>query len=212
MALVTFLLLVGPAQSQQTTTGTSESSTSPAPQRSVDSSQLPPSREGHPPETNPGRNPHGSNDGAAIGAAAGAAAAGVFIGELIAHHNASPEKLGKDGPQVPKEFDMGGFEIKGLVHPNWPIVLDFMLYSPGIVRIDVIAADKNHYAATISNTPNRRAYAIIHLPADFGKKLQTGVYQVRALPPRVRRHRRPLCAPMVSGPETGQWVRWPSIS
>ena len=144
-------------------------------------SQQPPFKGGHQAETNPGRTPHGSDNGPAIGAAIGAAATGVIVGELIAHHNASPEKLSHDGPQVPKEFDMNGFVIKGLVHPNWPVVLDFMLDSTGSVQLDIIA-NKRQYRATMTNTPNHRAYAIIRLPANFGSKLQTAIYQVRSIP------------------------------
>jgi hypothetical protein len=105
----------------------------------------------------------------------------VIIDEIIKHHNASPDKLAKDGPQVPKEFDMGGFVIKGLVGPNWPVVLDFILDSPGAVQLDIIAGDKRQYTATMTNTPRRRAYAIIRLPADFGSHLQPAAYQVRSI-------------------------------
>ena len=143
--------------------------------------QKPPTKTGHPAETNPGRIPHGSNDGPAIGAAIGAVATGAIIGELIAHHNTSPEKLGHDGPQVPKEFDMSGFVIKGLVHPNWPVVLDFMLDSPGSAQVDIIT-EKRHYRARMTNAPNHRGYAIIRLPANFGTRLQTAIYQIRSIP------------------------------
>lgn len=144
-------------------------------------SQQPPMKGGHAPETNTGRTPHGSSDGPAIGAAIGAAAAGAIIGEAIAHHNASPEKLGHDGPQVPKEFDMSGFVIKGLVRPSWPVVLDFMLDSPGSVEVDIIVG-KQEYRATMTNTPYRRGYVILRLPTNFGTKLQTGIYQIRSIP------------------------------
>src|SRR6202030_1385527 len=70
----------------------------------------------------------------------------------------SPEQWAKNGPTVPQQFDMSGFAVKGLVRPSWPIVLDFMLDSPGAVQFDIIAADKSHYRAVMSNTPNRRAY------------------------------------------------------
>ena len=78
---------------------------------------------------------------------------------------------------------MGAFVVKGLVYPNWPVVLDFVLYAPGDVQLDIIAADKRHYRVTMTNSPNRRGYAIIRLPADFGTKLQTAVYQVQSIPP-----------------------------
>jgi hypothetical protein len=136
----------------------------------------------HPQETNPGRTPHASNEGATIGAAVGAAAAAVTIGELIAHHNASPQKLGHDGPQVQKEFDMNGFVIKGLVHPNWPVVLDFMIDSPGSVQVEITAKDKHRYEATLNNAPNHRGYVIFRLPANFGTKLQTAIYRITAVP------------------------------
>lgn len=137
----------------------------------------------HPAETNPGQTPHSSSAGPAIASSLGAVAAGVVIGELIAHHNNSPGHIGHDGPQVPKELDMSGFVIKGLARSNWPVVVDFLLDSPGIVQIDVISANKKHLQATMTNTPHRRAYAIIHLPPDFGSQLQTAFYQVRSTPP-----------------------------
>jgi hypothetical protein len=134
---------------------------------------------GHPADTNRGRIPHGSNDGAVIGAAIGAAATGLIIAKLI--HNTSPGKLGHDGPQVPKEFNMNAFVITGLVHPSWPVVLDFMIESPGSARIEIIAG-KRRFRATITNKANRRGYAIVRLPSDFGTKLQTATYQIRSLP------------------------------
>jgi len=142
-----------------------------------------PSREGHPAETNPGQTPHGSGNGATIAAGTlGAVGAGVLIGELIAHHKASPEHFDHDGPQVPKEFDMNGFAIKGLARGNWPVVLDFLVDSPGTVQVDITTADKHGYRAIMTNPPNHRAYAIFHLPPEFGSKLQTAVYQVRSMP------------------------------
>jgi hypothetical protein len=151
----------------------------------VPASRVPPTRgPQHPPETNPGPTPHGSNNGAAIaGAAAGAAVAGGIIAEIIAHHNASPEKFGHDGPEVPKDFDMNAFAVKGLVGPNWPVVIDFMVDSPGRVQLDIVAADnKHHYRATMTNPANHRAYAIIRLPADFGAKTQIAAYQITSIP------------------------------
>jgi hypothetical protein len=141
--------------------------------------QLPP----HPAETNPGQTPHGSsNAGAIAGAAAGAAVGTAIIVEIIKHHNASPEKLGHDGPEVPKDIDMNGFALKGLAGPNWPVVLDFKVDSPGSVQLDIITADnKHHYQATMTNAPNRRAYGIIHLPPDFGNKIQVAAYQIRSI-------------------------------
>ena len=152
-----------------------------SPSTHAPTSQRSPTRGGHPAETNPGLTPHGSGNGPAIFAAIGAAAAVPIIGGIVAHHNASPEKLSHDGPQVPKEFNMNDFGIKGLVYPNWPVVLDFMIDSPGSVQVDIVAG-KLRYRATIHNDPNRRGYAIVRLPANFGTKLQSAVYQVRSIP------------------------------
>ncbi len=147
------------------------------PPYNIPASEQSPTKGGHPAETNPGRTPRGSNEGQAIAALL---AGGIFEG-LIAHHNASPEKLGGDGPQVPKEFDMSEFVIRGLARPNWPVVLDFMIDAPGSVELE-ITAGKRRYRATMTNKPNHRAYAIIHLPADFGTKLETAIYHVRTIP------------------------------
>lgn len=148
----------------------------------IPATRQPPVRnEGHGVETTSGHSPHGSSDGPAI--AAGAAATGLIIGALIAHDENTPGHFGKDGPQVPKQLDMNGFVIKGLVHPSWPVVLDFMLDSPGAAQVDIITADnKHHYRAIMTNAPNRRAYGIFHLPSDFGRELQTAFYQVRSMP------------------------------
>lgn len=148
----------------------------------VSTSRQPPSREGHGTETNPGARPRGSSDAGAIAAGAGAAAGTVLIAELIAHHNASPEHFAHEGPQVPKELNMSSFAIKGIVGPHWPVVVDFMLDSPGSAQIDIIAADKHHIRATMPNLPNRRAYGIFRLPDDFGSKLQVAVFQVHSVP------------------------------
>jgi hypothetical protein len=159
----------------------------PPPSSNSDSTTVPATRqppvrnEGHGTETYPGHQPHGSDNGPAI--AAGAAASVVIIGALIAHDLNSPGHFGKDGPEVPKEFDMNGFVIKGLVRPNWPVVLDFVLDSPGAAQVDIITADtKHHYRAIMTNGPNRRAYAIFHLPRDFGKEAQLAFYQIHSIP------------------------------
>jgi hypothetical protein len=140
-------------------------------------SQQSPTRGGHPAETNPGRTPHGSGNGPAIFAAI----TEPVIGSLIAHHHASPETFSHDGPQVPKEFNMNDFTIKGLVHPNWPVVLDFMIDSPGSVRVEIVAGQRR-YRARMNNKPKRRGYAIIRLPANFGTGLQTATYHIHSIP------------------------------
>ncbi len=147
----------------------------------VPTSQQPSTAGRHPADTTQGRTPHSSGNGAAIAGAIGAAGAGIVIAELIAHHNTSPDTLGHNGPQLPKQFDMNTFTVKGLVAPSWPVVLDFMLDGPGAVELDIVAADKHQYRVRMTNTPNRRAYAILHLPPDFGSGLQTGVYQVHSI-------------------------------
>ncbi len=151
------------------------------PPTTVPASQRPSTKAGHPTETNPGRTPHGSDNGPAIGAAAGAATA-VVIGELIAHHHASPGKLGHDGPQIEKEFDMSDFTVKGLVRASWPVVLDFMIDSPGAALVEIVAATRV-YRVRMTNQANRRGYAIIHLPANFGAKLQPAVYHIHSVAP-----------------------------
>lgn len=97
-------------------------------------------------------------------------------------HNDPLEKLARNGPQVSDKMDMTGFVVKGFVHPNWPIVLDFILDSPGDVQMDITAADNSQFKATIHNTPNRRAYAIFRLPPNFGTQLQTATYYVHSVP------------------------------
>jgi hypothetical protein len=191
ITLATFLFLAAPARGQNApvaietqpnhpTTSTSQKSPPGGAQSTHSSaSQESSIKGGHPADTIRGRTPHGSGDGAAIGAAIATTAAGLVIDKLV--HNTSPAKLSREGPQVPKEFDLSGFTITGLVHPNWPVVLDFMIDAPGAARI-VITAGKHHFQATITNQPNRRGYAIIHLPANFGTRLQTGTYQVYSIP------------------------------
>jgi hypothetical protein len=116
-----------------------------------------------------------------IGAAAGAAVAGV-LGDIIAHHKESPDKLGHDGPQTQHEFDMSDFTVKGLVRASWPVVLDFTIDSPGSVLVEITAA-KQQYRARLTNKANRRGYAIIHLPANFGTKLRPAVYHIHSIAP-----------------------------
>jgi hypothetical protein len=149
----------------------------------IPTSRQPSSKGGHPAETNPGNTPHGSGNGGTIAAAAiGGIAAAAVIGELIAHNKASPEHFAHNGPEVPKQFDMSGFTVKGLIGPNWPVVLDFLLYSPGSVQVEILTADKHHFKAKMTNEPNHRAYGIFRLPKDFGSKTQTAVFQVSAIP------------------------------
>jgi hypothetical protein len=164
-------------------------------QPSVPASTQASAKGNHSAETYQGRTPHSSGSGAQIGTAIGAAAGGALIIELIAHHeSSSPKHFGQDGPSVPHEFDMNDIAIKGLVGPNWPVVFDFMIDTPGAVQIDITASDKRHFQQFIRNEPNHRAYAIFRLPKDFGSKIQTAVVQIRSValtgpnpvPPRVR--------------------------
>ena len=172
-----------PSESDQPPQTDSRRPPTPASPPNIQASSHPSIKGGHPADTNRGQTPHGSSNGSTIAAGTlGGVAAGVVIGELIAHNKASPEHFGHNGPEFPKEFDMNGFVVKGIAGPNWPVVLDFLIDSPGLVRIDIITADKHHAAFTLTNTPNQRAYGIFHLPPDFGTKLQTAVFQVRSMP------------------------------
>jgi hypothetical protein len=137
-------------------------------------------KETHPPDTNPGRTPHSSPDGPAI--ASSAIGAAFVVGAIIEEYRNSPTFLGNDGPQIPKAFDMAGFAVKGLAYPGWPIVLDFMLDSPGTVQMDVVSSGRPGYRYTMTNVPNQRAYTIVHLPASFGTHLETALYRIRSIP------------------------------
>jgi hypothetical protein len=152
-------------------------------QTEVAPSHEPSIKGGHNAETYPGRQPHGSGSGAAIAAGVvGGIAATVIIAKLIEHHEASPEHLSSNGPGVPKAFDMSGVTIKCLIGPDWPVVVDFMLYAPGTVLVEIAGTDKHHFVARMTNTPNERAYGIFHMPKDFGDKVQVAVLQVHAVP------------------------------
>ena len=180
VSLVLLVSLCVRAQDRTPVAQTTVPSRSGSSYSSVSASREPSTKGGHQAEINPGRTPHGSGDGPAIAAAAGAAAAAVITAEIFAHH-ATPEKLGNKGPQVPKEFDMNGFVMKGLVQGNWPIVLDFMIDSPGFAQVD-ITAGKRHFLVRMHNDPNQRGYAKIRLPKYFGSKPQIATYNVRSMP------------------------------
>jgi hypothetical protein len=153
-------------------------------QPDIPASRQPSVKGGHNADTNPGRQPHGSGNGGAIaaGVIGGVAAAAVITG-LVAHEKNSPEHFWHNGPEVPKQFDMSGLTLKCLIGPNWPVVLDFLLDSPGAAEVEIVAADKHHFKVRMTNTPNQRAYAIFRLPKDFGTKTQIAVLQVRAVAP-----------------------------
>jgi hypothetical protein len=143
-----------------------------------------PPRHGHPPETDPGTKPHASsnNNGAIAGGAAAGLVTALVIGELIHHHNALPEHFGKEGPKLAREFDMTNFTVQGLVGPNWPVVLDFLLESPGAVQVDITAADGRTFRQILPAQPNRRGYQIFRTPANFGSNVQRAVFQVQSIP------------------------------
>jgi hypothetical protein len=179
-ATLTLLVFIGSSHAQDKKTQSAPPLSVFREQPSVIASTQTSTKAGHPAETNPGRTPHGSGSGAQIGGAIGGAAATAIVVELIAHHgSSSPKHFGQDGPSVPHEFDMNDIAIKGLVGPNWPVVLDFLIDTPGAVQIDITASDKRHFQQFIRNEPNRRAYAIFRLPKDFDSKIQTAVFQVR---------------------------------
>jgi hypothetical protein len=106
----------------------------------------------------------------------------VEVFNMFRGHDDSPESLSKNGPHVPKEFDMSKFAVHGLVGPKWPVVLDFILDTQGMVQMDIIADDGHHYRVRIPNVAHKRGYAILRLPADFGKKTQAAVYEIQSLP------------------------------
>ena len=150
----------------------------------VPASRTPSSKSGHGTDTNQGSEPHGGGNGGAIaGAAAGAVVGGLLLHELMSHHAPSPEKLGHDGPETPKDYDMSNFTVKGLVGPNWPVVLDFKLETAGTVEIDIVAADKHEFHVMMTNSTNRRAYGITRLPPGFGTEVQAAIFQIHTLAP-----------------------------
>jgi hypothetical protein len=51
-----------------------------------------------------------------------------------------------------------------------------------MVQMDIIADDGHHYRVRIPNVAHKRGYAILRLPADFGKKTQAAVYEIQSLP------------------------------
>ncbi len=127
----------------------------------------------HPTPTNVGTPPHNSSDTGTIAIVSVATVlAGLGTYEIAEHH-------GKNGPDVPKAFDMDGFAIKGLARANWPVVLDFVTDSPGTVLLDI--KSKAHEFQTTINSPGSgvRGYQIRYLPADFDPQPQSAIYQVR---------------------------------
>jgi hypothetical protein len=146
--------------------------------------------------SNDGRNSTGSNDGRNSTGSTGGQISGQaplrtrplppgfepFIPTPASLNDLPPQKLADKGPQISDKLDMTGFVVKCVAGPNWPVVLDFMLDSPGDAQIDVNTADNHQFKAIIHNTPNLRAYAIFRLPPDFGTKLQTAYFYVHAVP------------------------------
>ena len=151
-------------------------------QPDIPASRQPSVKGGHNAETYSGKQPHGSGNGGAIAAGViGGIAATAVVAGIIEHEKHSPEHFSHHGPEVPRQFDMSGLTIKCLIGPNWPVVLDFLLDSPGAAEVDIVAADKRHFRVRMTNTPNQRAYGIFRLPKDFGTKTQIAVLQVRAV-------------------------------
>jgi len=141
----------------------------------IPATQRPPSRnEGHGTETNPGRSPQTSTG-------VGISVDPIEVFNMFRGHDDSPDSLSKNGPHVPKEFDMSKFAVHGLVGPNWPVVLDFILDTAGAVQIDIIADDGHHYRARIPNVARKRGYIILRLPTDFGKKTQAARYEIQSV-------------------------------
>ena len=142
----------------------------------IPATQQPPSKnEGHGTETNPGRSPQSSGS-------VGISMDPVEIFNMFKGHDDTPDSLSKNGPHVPKEFDMSKFAVHGFVGPNWPVVIDFILDTAGAVQIDIVADDGHHYRARIPNVARRRGYIILRLPNDFGKKTQAARYEIQSIP------------------------------
>src|SRR5271156_1356996 len=154
------------------------------------------STDGHSTGSNGSRNSTGSNDGRNSTGSNGGQISGQipprsrslppgfepFIPTPASLSDLPPQKLADKGPQISDKLDMTSFVVKCVAGPNWPIVLDFMVDSPGDVQMDISTADNHQFKAIIHNTPNQRAYAIFRLPADFGIKLQTAYFYVHSVP------------------------------
>jgi hypothetical protein len=148
------------------------------PARVIRAVQEPTTKGGHGPDTKVGPPPHGSSNAGEIAAAAGGAAvATVVIAEIFAHRPPSPEKLGREGPQLANSLDMSGFTVTGLARGNWPVALDFLMSEPGTVEVDVVIPNQPAFHASLTNTLNTRAIAIFRLPANFTDGPKLAVWQ-----------------------------------
>jgi hypothetical protein len=109
-------------------------------------------------------------------------AIGLLTTALIKHHDSEPSTLSHNGPELPKQFGMNHFVVKGLIGPNWPLALDFKLDAPGAVQIDIIASDRHHTRITMTtNTSNYRAIGKARLPETFGTKVQIALFQIQTV-------------------------------
>ncbi|MGI8990056.1 MAG: hypothetical protein ACR2I2_10790 [Bryobacteraceae bacterium] len=139
---------------------------------------------GHPRDTNPGRRPAPPRKGdgnnwivpMAIGGGAGVVALGVF---LHAHSNPAKELAG-NGPQMPGQFTMSGFEIHGFCQGNWPVALDFALDPGATLIVNVVAEGAPAFEYAIPATGQRQE-AILQIPANFPLRPAPGLFTIRGV-------------------------------
>ncbi len=147
-------------------------------------SSVQPRPRGHGRETNTGRPPtpahNGSDTGWIIGGAAAAGGA-VALGEWLHARNKPESRLSREGPKMPDQFTMSGLSIAAFAQANWPVVVDGVFDSGGILLITVEVNGLSPFTYRIQNPEGRRRLDIFRLPPYFPQKPTPGTYTIRAM-------------------------------
>lgn len=90
------------------------------------------------------------------------------------------ERLFKDGPELPSEFSMSDFTLRGFVKADWPMVIDYEVKQTGFVWLIIGAKDIDPYRYRINGARLGRQQAFITLPKRFGDQPLPASIAIRA--------------------------------
>jgi hypothetical protein len=127
------------------------------------------------------RSDGGPGWGTTAGIAGGAAIGGILLGNALSGGKEDvPKQLSKEGPQFPPTFAMNAVTVLGFARGNWPLVLDYETFGPGLYLVSVTAGGVEPYVYRLSPAAGGRDLIKIELPARFGMSPIPATFTIRA--------------------------------
>jgi hypothetical protein len=106
---------------------------------------------------------------------------GILLGKALSGGKEDiPKELSKEGPQFPPSFTMSAVTVLGFARGNWPVVLDYEVYGPGLYLVSITAEGVDPYVYRLTPATVGRHLIKIELPARFGMSPQPATFTIRA--------------------------------